>query len=195
MKRCCRKKVVRFLGAVLMVFALAGCAQFTLVQGGKRIPVGNAFMVDTSMNWSKHDSDDVETWTVDGPRLQRLVFFKGIPDGKPLIKVQEKGESAPVFHASMTSVEMMELIVATLSRTGAHDVKVSDLRPHKLGTLDGFRFEFKFVAREGLRYEGFAAGAQKDQKFVGVMYIGTALYHYKKHHDEIEKILASLTVP
>lgn len=195
MKRPCRKKYVEFLWIILVVVACVGCAQYTLVENGKKIQVGDAFMLDTSINWSKHEAGDVETWTVDGPQLQRLVFFKGIPEGKPLVTVHEgKGESAPVFHASMNSIEMMELVIATLARTGAHDVKVSDLRPHKLGVLEGFRFEFRYVTQQGLKYEGFVAGAQKNQKLFALMYIGTTLYHYEKHHQEVEKMLASLTV-
>ncbi len=182
--------------AILIVVACAGCAQYMLVENGKRIPVGNAFKVDTSINWSKSESGDIETWTVDGPQLQRLVFLKGIPDGKPLFKVppEEKSESAPAFHSSMNSLELMELVVATLARTGGHDVKTSDLRPYKLGSLEGFRFEFRYVTKQGLRYEGFVAGAQKEQKLFGIMYVGTALYHFEKHHQEVEEMLASLAV-
>jgi hypothetical protein len=181
--------------ALLMVNALGGCAQYLPVEKGERIQVGNAFAVATSINWSKQETGNIEGWTVDGPQLQRLVFLKGIPDGKPLIGFTEgEGECALCFHSSMTSVEIMELFLANLTRTGAHGLKAYDLRPSSFGAIEGFRFEFQYATRQGLKYKGLIAGAQKDQKLFAFMYVGTALYHFDKHRLEIERMLASLTL-
>jgi hypothetical protein len=165
------------------------------VESGKGIRVGDSFLVETSIDWSRQEIGDIEGWTVDGAQLQRLVFIQGIPDGKPLMgSAQEKAGGAPPFHSSMTSMEIMDLFLATLARTGAYDLKAGDLRPCRLGGLEGFRFEFHYTNRQGLKYKGFITGAQKDRRLFAVMYVGTALHHFERHHQEIERILASLVI-
>ncbi len=181
--------------ALALVIACAGCANYTLVKAGKAVPVGNAFLVDTDINWSKWEGDESETWTVDGPQLQRLMFYRGIQDGKPLFTAQGQDVATlPLYRASMTPLEIQELYVATLAKSGGHQITTADLRPHKFGALDGFRFEFTFLTKDGLKYSGFVVGAQRYGTLLALVYTGTSLYHFQKHLQDVENILSSLKI-
>jgi hypothetical protein len=168
---------------------------YSLVRADSQIQVGTAFKVKTLINWSKSEVSGVETWTVDGPHLQRLIFFKGVEAGKPLLEIKKGNEeNVPMYTGSMTSIEIMELIEATLARSGGHSIATKDLRPEKFGGLSGFRFDFSYMTESGLKYNGFFVGAQKNDRLLGIMYLGTALHHYNKHIDDVEGIISSVEI-
>jgi hypothetical protein len=183
-------------GILALCFALAACAPYSLVKSGKDVQVGPVFTVDTPINWSKSENGKVETWTIDGPQLQRLVFFKGVHDGYPLFPVYgSSGEKEmPVFNSFMNPLEIKEFIEASLTRSGAHQMVTKDLRPVKMDSLDGFRFEFSYFVESGLKYDGFVVGAKRQDRLLAIMYVGTALHHYGKHLDDAEKVVASVVV-
>ncbi|MBW2005207.1 MAG: hypothetical protein JRI72_11490 [Deltaproteobacteria bacterium] len=183
------------LFAILLFLCIAGCNLYSLVRSDREIQVGTIFKVTSPINWSKWKFGAVETWTIDGPRLQRLMFFKGVEDGQSLFQIIGGNEkSVPIYKSSMTPLEIMELIESSLARTGGYNVVTKDLRPYKLGGLDGFRFEFSYTIRNGLKYNGFVVGAKKHNRLLAIMYVGTALYHYEKHIDDAEKIVSSVVI-
>lgn len=178
-----------------LCFAAAACAPYSMVKSGQEVQVGKAFAVTTPVNWSKSGNGTVETWTIDGPQLQRLIFFKGVEDGRPLFSGHGSAEKdMPVFKSVMNSLEIKEFIEASLTRSGAHQMLTKDLRPAKMGHLDGFRFEFSFLVESGLKYDGFVVGAKQQDRLLAIMYVGTALHHYGKHLDDAEKVIASVVV-
>ena len=182
-----------FRFAILLLVAIIGCMHYALVKANKEIEVGGIFKVENPINWSKSETNGVETWTIDGPQLQRLMFFKGVEDGKPLLKMKGKDEkNIPSYKSSMTPIEIMELIEATLARGGGHQIETKDLRPERLGGLDGFRFEFNYITESGLKYNGTVIGAQKDGRLSAIMYIGTSIYYYEKHLENVETIFSSV---
>jgi len=186
------------LFAILLFLGIVGCMHYSLVRSDREIQVGTIFKVTSPINWSKSKFSAVfgavETWTIDGPRLQRLLFFKGVEDGAILFQILEYKKSVPIYRSSMTPLEIMELIKSTLARSGGYNVVTKDLRPYKLGALDGFRFEFSYTIQNGLKYNGFVVGAKKEDRLLAIMYVGTALYHYEKHVDDAERIVSSVVI-
>jgi hypothetical protein len=184
----------RLLFWALVLFLLSGCAfpHYTLVCAEQTFEVG-PFRVRPASNWSKTAGDPVEAWTVDGPQLQTLIFFKGIRDSKPLI-VKKRGDKddMPFFRSDMSGPEVMELFDATWTRLGRHQVAMQGLRPAKFAGLDGFRFEFRYVTESGLEYQGFTVGTIRSGRLLAVTYMGTALHHFAKHERDAEQVIASL---
>ena len=185
----------KWLFSIVLLTVSIGCMHYSLVTAGKTIRIGNLLKVESSINWSKSEINGVETWTIDGPRLQRLMFFKRVKDNKPLLKIKGVDEkNTPLYKSSMTPIEIMELIEAALARSGGHKIVKKDLRPESFGGLDGFRFEFNFITKNGLKYNGFVVGAKKDDRLLTIMYLGTALYYYEKYLEDVEKIISSIEI-
>lgn len=183
-------------GLLLLCFAVAGCMRYSMVKSDQSVRVGSTFTVETPINWSKSKQGVVETWTVDGPNLQRLIFFTGIAEDQPLFPAAwgSKKQDLPTYKSIMNSLEIEEFIETSLARNGAYQITTRDLRPAMLDNLKGFRFEFSYLVESGLKYDGFVVGAKQEDKLLAIMYVGTALHHYGKHLNDAEKIIASAVV-
>jgi hypothetical protein len=191
MKRLSRAALI----SLFSLFLLAGCVQYSLVPSDKMVTVGNTLQVEPQITWSKSESNGIVTWTADGPSLDRILFFPGIDDGAPLIKntVKDKDEM-PLFSSSMTPLEVMDLIKATLARMGCQDIQMEKIIPHPFDGLDGYKFFFSYASEGGLRYKGFSAGTVKNERLYLVIYTGTDLFYYDKYLAAAEKIVSSIKI-
>lgn len=184
------------MGLLVLGFVVAGCMRYSMVARGSQVKVGSVFTVETTVDWSRSKEGASETWTIDGPQLQRLVFFTGIDDGKPLFPTAwgSKADEMPLYGSGMNALEIQEFIETSLVRNGAHQMVVRDLRPARLGNLEGFRFEFSYFTESGLKYDGFVVGAEQRARLLAIMYVGTALHHYGKHLRDAERVVSSVIV-
>jgi len=188
------KRLLCAIAGVILI--VTGCAHYTLIEAGKKVEVGQAFMVDPQITWSMAKESGVIIWTVDGPGLQKLVFFPGIEDGAPLFKATagQDAEKMPIYEATMTFLEIMDLLEATLAQKGFHQFAKQNLQPSGIGGQEGFRLDFSYASKAGLEYKGFAAGAIKEHKLYLVMYTGTTLHYYEKYAAAAENIIKSLEI-
>ena len=179
------------------LFLLSSCAHYAMVPANQPISVGKAFFIQPPNNWSKQTKTDgnLEIWTVDGPQLERLMIFAGIEDGQPLVKNNgHDNKDLPVFDSNMSPLEIAELTEATLLRMGAHNVTTTHLKPAPFDALDGFRFDFSFMSKEGLNYKGFMVGTVKEKKLLAIAYIGTEICYFERYAPEVEEMLQTITV-
>ena len=191
------------LVALLALLFLASCTYYSAVSPGST-PIGGAMTVQSGLTWAKVNKPApdnvifsnvgyVETWTIDGEPLESLVFFAGVPDGVPLVDLPEnKGAPLSPFHGSMTPSEVMELFETMVTRvTGSAVARSRDLRPAKLGSADGFRFEIDYALKDDVDRTLSAVGTIRNGRLYLVALQGTKLYHYQKYLPEFEKIVAS----
>lgn len=178
-----------------LIAALAGCAGSRVVKSGKN-RVGGVYTVDPQIQWSRFYRGKMEIWTVDGPSLQAIYFLKGIEEGKPLTATTRIGdeEKWPLLRLNMTPNEMMEFIVDSLARHGYMQIETQALRPQRFGRLQGFRFDFTFLFRDGLEGLGLATGALYREQLQLILYVGTRLHYYPKHLQDVEQIIQSITI-
>ena len=184
------------LAFIAVVFLLAGCGKYQLIESGHRVTVGECFRVDPEIPWSMTKEAGVFVWTVDGQDLERLIFFPGIKDGTPLIALGKSASSPemPIYKDSMSLLEVVDLLEATMARLDFHQFEENNLRPATIGGLEGFRVDFSFVSKEGLEYRGFAAGTQKNHKLYLVMYMGTTLHYYDRYETTVDRIITGMEI-
>src|SRR5262249_30254337 len=139
-------KVRRGLAA-LALLVTAGCAPFGLVES-RRTAVGPALTVEPQRQWTTIRSGQAGLWRVDGVPLGGIRFATPLADGQPLFP--ERGPKQPAFRATMTPSEIMELVGDGWAAAGAQQVQVGNLRPRKLGGVDGFGFDMTYLHRNGL---------------------------------------------
>ncbi len=182
--------MARRAALVVAAVLIAACTQYTLVKS-EQVSIGGAYTVEPQIIWSKFTEGKAEIWTVDGPLLQELRFIKGLEDGDKLFRLEGK-KKLPTFHGDMTALEIKELFEGSLARAEVGQVKTMNLRPEKFGTARGFRFEFAYLTKDGLQKDGFVVGTVKDKKLYLIMYTGTRLYYYRKHKEDVERLVKSI---
>ncbi|MFQ6016674.1 MAG: hypothetical protein ACE5KF_00610 [Kiloniellaceae bacterium] len=180
----------RNLITLVLLAALAACTQYSLVEV-KRQTIGGVYSVEPQIAWSKTTEGKVELWTVDGPWLEALRFYKGLGDGDTLDKAPGRKKS-PTYRAGMKASEVMEFVVDSLARSGASNVQARNLRPTRFGTVPGFRFDLIFLSPEGLEIDGTVAGAVVAEKLHMIMYTGARAHYYPKYKDDVERIIDSI---
>ena len=194
----------------VLVLLISGCMHYTLVEPGKT-DIGTRYSVHPQIAWNKSTYGKIEIWTIDGPTLDAIHFFKGIADGETLFpsarsqynNIQE--ERLPKFRKDMNPNEVLEFIVDSMITSGVQspigpsmkgtDVQTLYLRPFSFGNQPGYRFEFSFISDNGLEYKGLAAGAIIDDKLHLICYTGTKEYYYFKHRPHAEEIISSIDMP
>lgn len=186
----------RKAGFVLAIAVLlAGCVQYQLAGAGDPIAMGDAFVLKPQSAWSRIDHGRVEMWTVDGPLLDQVLVYKGLTDGQDLLPPQPVGEEKkdlPTFQKAMTALEVRDLVEATFARADQVDIETSDMKPWKFADTDGFRFEYSFTNKSGLRKRGFAVGTIYKEKLYLIVYAAAELYYFDKYAGELEKVVSSI---
>ena len=193
---------LRPFAVACLVLLLAACAHYTLLEPEPRT-IDETFRVKPQIQWSRSVRGHIELWTVDGPTLQAVRFYKGLKDGENLFRVSRGGDdSLPVYRPHMTANEIMEFYVDSLIAAKRLGLRVANwtgsrfetegLRPLHFDGQPGFRFEIRFLAANGLEYEGFVVGTQIEQKLYLIVYSGTREYYYARYKDAAEKLVASI---
>jgi hypothetical protein len=138
----------------------------------------------------------VEVWTLDGPVLNTLLYFTGVPDGEPLFTRRMPGagtpENPPVFKASMNPVEIQELLEATIARHFQTTLAEGrNLKPVPIADGKGFRFETRLVGRDEVERSGVFVGTIRNKKLYGAWFQGARLHYYDRYLPEFDRIVSS----
>ena len=185
---------------ILLALLLGACAPFSLITP-QRQTVGDVISVEPGMRWNKMEMSPyqgkVEVWTIDGPILNVLVFFTGVPDGEPLfvsraLAASAQQEKPPVFRAKMNPLEIQELFDATIARNFRTSIIEShNLKPAEVAGAPGFRFETRFVGRDEVERSGVFLGTVRGGKLYGAWFQGARLHYFDRYVPEVEKMAAS----
>ncbi len=191
--------------AAVAAILISACSHYSLVEPKPRSIDKQLGTVDPQIPWSRIAKGKIEIWTVDGPTLQAVRFYKGLKDGDALLPIRGDEGEIPVYRRDMRATEIMEFFVDSLiaaERLGwrepnltAGRIAAENLRPYDFSRQRGFRFEIRFVAANGLEYEGFVVGARIEDKLYLISYSGTRQYYYPKYKQAAEKLMASLRSP
>ena len=180
-------------------FALAACTPYTLVNP-ERQTVAGVISVAPGMKWNKVGLTDfqgnVEVWTLDGPVLNTLVFFTGVPDGEPLFTRQstagKPAEKPAVFRSTMNAIEVQELLEATVARYfGTTLAEGRNLKPVSIAAGQGFRFETRLVGKDEVERDGVFAGTIRNGKLYGAWFQGAKLHYFARYLPEFDRLVDS----
>lgn len=190
------------LAALLLLLLVPACAPYPLVPAnsaqapqGIAVAPAIAFNRVSAFNPAVKVPERVEIWTSDGEVLDQLVFFGGVADGAPLVKLPETTaprEPLPPFRSSMEAGDVMELFAASLVRLGrTPTVETTALRPATFLGGPGFRFDFTYTGKDDIDRRGTAIGTVRDGKLWMIAFEGTRLLHYGRLLPEAERIFAT----
>jgi hypothetical protein len=193
----------RWLSLAVAALLAAGCASFELINPGRQ-SIGGVISVEPGVRWSKFAMSDyqgkVEVWTLDGPVLNTLLFFTGVGDGEPLFVrrgpfegARQKDEKPAVFRSAMNSLEIKELVEATLARQYRTTiVEAHGLQPARVAEGDGFRFNTRLVGQDEVERSGVFVGTVRNRKLYGAWFQGAKLHYYERYLPEFEGLASSM---
>jgi hypothetical protein len=188
--------------ALILATLLAGCAAYTLVEPQRQV-IGDVISVEPGTKWNKWNmsgySGHVEAWTLDGPSLNTLVFFTGVPDGEPLFTSRTAAgtneEKPPVFRSTMNPLEVQELLEATVARYFKTTLSEErNLHAESVAGGRGFRFETRIIGRDEVERYGVFVGTISKGKLYGAWFQGAKLHYYQRYLPEFDRIIASATL-
>jgi hypothetical protein len=197
-----RPPVIRLrLFVALSVIVISACAPFVLVPP-ERQTVGGVISVQPGVKWNRLVQHNfrgrVELWTLDGPGLNTLLFFTGVPDGEPLFtRASGAAETAQqeqpaVFRASMNPLEVQELLEATMARSFRTTIAEGrNLKAVPLANGQGFRFETRLIGRDEVERDGVFVGTIRGGRLYGAWFQGAKLHYFKRYLPEFDRIVAS----
>jgi hypothetical protein len=143
---------------------LAGCASIDLVEPGAPVTVGESITVEPQAQWASFVRPGMTgtVWTIDGLGLQELRFYIGTEAGDPFVTIQGvPRDELPNYNETMLPDDIMEMVAATLTRSGYLQVETSGLTPAPYGTEQGFRFNLNMSTPDGLLMRGMVLSAQR----------------------------------
>jgi hypothetical protein len=156
--------------AILVV--LAGCAErYSLVNASTLSVAKNSITVTPPRSWNRmprspDQSTYEERWTENGPLLDTISFFGGVPDGGVLLKQAKKVEhKVPVFKSNMTAQDISSQLESFYRiRMDASNFQISGLTPRIFAGGQGFQIDFKYTSAGNLKRTGRAVGLITNRK-------------------------------
>lgn len=182
----------RLIAVSMLALTFAACSQYTL-QEPTRVKIADFYTVDPQIPWSRGKFQQIELWTVDGSLLEAIRYFDPRNDGDTLF-VPRPGQVLPKFGKTMTTFDVQEYVVDSMSAVGLVDVQASNLRPWPFGVLSGFRFDLSFIDNDGLEHDGIVVGAITNERLYLVMYTGASKYYFPKYRGYFESIIESVQI-
>jgi len=185
---------------LLLTALLQGCVTAYTIVKPERQTVGNVISVQPGMKWNKLEYSSyqghLEVWTLDGPQLNTLAFFTGVPDGEPLFTLRTRSpqqeEKPPVFRANMNPLEVQELLEATVARYFQTTLAESrSLQSETIAGGRGFRFETRLIGRDEVERVGIFVGTIRNKKLYGAWFQGARLNYFERYRAEVDQMIKS----
>jgi hypothetical protein len=186
---------------LLAAAVLTGCVPlYSLVEPGPSA-VGNGSMAVTPASaWNAvpagvHQPTWEESWTLNGPLLETVVFVTGLPDGKALARQRRKADAQiPVFRAGMTPDELVSMIETSYRVGGVtvFDVDSVGTTPFLGGT--GIRMSYRYSPGEGIGRQGSCVLRVVDKKLYLMKLEGVSSHYFHKAQPEFDQMVASATL-
>ena len=186
---------------LVLVAGIAGCTlpAYSLVSVGPnaiedmQVQAGGGWNLAPAA-FTPNARADAQTWTQDGPLLDRLVFIPGVPDGEALLNVKQESAALPVFRKDMLPNELEELMESTIVKVfgeGNAAVSTSNLRPQMFGDNRGVMFDMQAKVTESPDYRGTVGAFIANEKLYLVYYLAAEPHYYGKHESAAKAIIES----
>jgi len=136
----------------------------------------------------------VRLLSIDGPLLNRLYIADGLTSGQFLVKPMRKEQPTPTWTTGMSPSEQVEFVADSVSALDYQRVETSELRPVKVGAVDGMRFDISAKTAEGLDISGMAQVAESGGRLYLILYLAPSEHYFGAQKAEVEGIMTSARI-
>ena len=176
---------------LLVVLVLAGCASVSKVEQGDQVVAGR-MAVKLEGPWNRLENlpgIQVPTWTVDGITVDRLQFFVGIKDGRPLVDLPSgQNRQSVVFQASMQPDQLVSLFERMLTADGS-TFTLERAGPAPFLGGQGIRFQYSLVRRiDDVRLSGFGYARIVGGELYAIVYQAPRLGFYPRYQAQVDRM-------
>ena len=191
---------------VLAALLATGCVStYSLVEPGVN-RAGDLYVV-ADPGWNRAlglpgsgNRQGAETWTRDGPVLNRLVFIPSVADGEALVTSLQLGKALPVFRATMLPNDIEDLAESTCVKIFGEGNAVfvaKNLRPQRFGDEQGVLFDVEASVTDSPNYRGIVGAFIANDELYFMYYLAAEPYYFEKDFESAASIIksASLTRP
>jgi hypothetical protein len=190
-------KRVHTYSALVSLLVLTGCGGVDLVSPGKSADLGDGVTVMPTTAWARvhWGLGRDPLLTIDGIGLGELHYYTGVQPGSPIFAVSGvSNKEVGAYDPNMLPNDVMELLVANLTKAGNQNVRASNLSPAKFGSANGFRFDLAFVTSAGLNMRGETLISQRGGKLDLLLYIAPEEYYFAHRQPDVEQLFSTIQV-
>lgn len=144
---------------------------------------------------SLREGKRVETWTLDGPLLNKVNFFGGIAPGETLVReFDKKRQPLPKVTPGMLVTDIPALLEATYrAQASVKRMDIDTLEPAEVGGGKGVRFTYRYVRGEDdVERKGEGVGALKGDKLYLAVFEAPALHFFDKDVERFRRLAGTL---
>jgi len=185
----------RFAAAVLVVTSAPAHAGNRLMPAGTPAQIaGTPLSVTPPIDWNRlglRPGKFAEIWTLDGDRLNKVVFFSGVPAGSPLFReIDRKNRPLPTVSAAMLATDIPVLLESSYRIVMDTALfQVDAMAPASVGGHDGLRFSYSYTRQnDELRRKGEGRAALVGGKLYMMLYEAPALHFYDRNVEDFHKL-------
>lgn len=191
--------------AILLAALLAGVAvpasAHKLIEPGVREGIAKgAFSAAPASVWNRLSAKEgkfQEIWTADGDRLNRLIFFGGIPSGEPLLKERsKKHDPLPRFAADMLLPDIPVLFERTYRAFyQTPSITVGAMEPTMFAGQDGIRFTYRYVDTDDeVERQGEAFAVIRNRQLYMVTFEAPSLFYFDRDAEAVRRLIGTVAL-
>lgn len=176
-----------------LVFQPPGFAH-SLREGGEAVSVADSRMsITPPRSWNRLSGNlgkNTESWSLDGAQLNAVVFYGGIPAGKPLVRERDRKDNPlPKVGNNMLLIEVPELLEGTYrTERQIGDFEVTASAPGMFLGHDGIIFSYRYVDADQLTRMGEARAALIDGKLYMITFDAPRLHYFEETADDFRAL-------
>lgn len=190
-----------------LLLALSGAVALTatpalansLIAPGLAMGIAKSrFSASPNSEWNRlsaREGKKAETWTLDGPDLNRVVFFGGVTVGEPLFReLDKKNKPLPRVTINMLITDIPTLLETSYRSQGrVSRFNVDTIEPAIVGGHKGVRFTYRYVRdEEDVERKGEAMGAIVAKQLYLTTYEAPATYFFDRDLAKFRQLAGTL---
>lgn len=172
--------------AAILMFASPVVAHKVIEPGLNAKIAKGAFSASPDSRWNRlqqRDGEYQETWTIDGDKLNRVVFYGGVPVGEPLLKERDKKrDPLPQVSGNMLLPDVPVLLERTYrTKYGIAIMSIGKQEPAALGGRPAIAFEYQFIDPEyEVETKGEAIATLDEGRLYLVAFEAPSVYYFDR---------------
>jgi hypothetical protein len=185
--------------AVATIVVAAPVLANSLVAPGPRSKIArSSFAASPNSEWNRlsaRDGRNVETWTIDGPQLNKVTFYGGIEVGRPLFREQDRrNRPLPRVTPNMLITDIPALLETSYrSQFSVSRMTIDSQEPSQVGGHAGVRFTYSFVRQDDeVERKGEGVGAVVGDRLFLVTYEAPAIYFFDRDIERFRQLVTTL---
>lgn len=192
---------LRLIALTALIMAISPAVAHKVIEPGLNDKIAKgAFSANPETRWNRlqqRDGPFQEVWTIDGDRLNRIVFYGGVPVGEPLLKERDKKrDPLPDVTGNMLLPDIPLLLERTY-RT-KYGIAIMSIGRQEPATLDGrpaIAFEYQFVEPEyEVETKGEAIAALHDGQLYIVTFEAPAVHYFDRDVQKFRDLVQTLSL-